>query len=276
MEIIDLEDRYEKTYLCCLEDWSEEMRDAGDRKKTWYDGMKEKGLRVKLAVDDGSACGMIQYTPAEWSPLEGKGFHFINCIWVHGHRQGIGNRQKKGVGTMLLNAAEEDARSAGSCGMAAWGLALPFWMKASWFRKHGYRKVDRVGITVLMWKPFGEEAAPPRWIREKQKPGCGSGRVCVTSFNSGWCQALNITAERARRAAAGFGDAVEFREVNTSSREALLEWGISDGLFIDGKRAGFGPPPSVGKLRGMIARRVGRQRSCGCPKSEGRPTREDG
>ena len=30
--------------------------------------------------------------------------------------------------------------------MAVWGVALPFWMKASWFKKQGYRKVDRQGI----------------------------------------------------------------------------------------------------------------------------------
>ena len=28
-------------------------------------------------------------------------------------------------------------------GIAAWGLSLPFWMKASWFKKHGFKKVDK-------------------------------------------------------------------------------------------------------------------------------------
>ena len=50
------------------------------------------------------------------------------------------------MGKALLRAAEEDARALGALGMAAWGISLPFWMKASWFRKHGYRKADRQGI----------------------------------------------------------------------------------------------------------------------------------
>ena len=33
--------------------------------------------------------------------------------------------------------------------MAAWGLALPIWMRASWFKKHGYRKADRRGFATL-------------------------------------------------------------------------------------------------------------------------------
>ena len=60
MEIVDLSEEYEKTYLVCLEDWSDEMKEAGDHKGKWYDKMKEKGLGVKLAVDDNNtAIGIL-------------------------------------------------------------------------------------------------------------------------------------------------------------------------------------------------------------------------
>ena len=77
---------------------------------------------------------------------------------MHGHKQGRGNFQKKGMGTALLAAAEADARELGAKGMAAWGVLLPFWMRASWFRKHGYRKADKLGMMALMWKPFTADA----------------------------------------------------------------------------------------------------------------------
>lgn len=54
--------------------------------------MKEKGLRVKLALDDSGNVG----------------------------------------------------------GMAAWGMAIPVFMRASWFRKHGYKKADKIGMQVLL------------------------------------------------------------------------------------------------------------------------------
>ena len=38
---------------------------------------------------------------------------------------------KRGMGKALLAAAEEDARALGTKGMAAWGVWLPSWMKAS-------------------------------------------------------------------------------------------------------------------------------------------------
>jgi hypothetical protein len=74
MEIIDLSDKHQNLFFVCLEDWSEEIQEAGDHKAQWYAQMKEKGLRVKLALgDDGRVGGMIQYVPIEVSPgAEGK------------------------------------------------------------------------------------------------------------------------------------------------------------------------------------------------------------
>lgn len=40
MEIIPLEDRYEELYCTCLEDWSEETREAGDLKRRWLERKK--------------------------------------------------------------------------------------------------------------------------------------------------------------------------------------------------------------------------------------------
>lgn len=74
MRVIDLGPDHHDACFCCLEEWSEDMKDVGD--------------------------------------LQGRG-----------------------MGEALLAAAEEDARARGAKGMAAWGLSLPFWMKAAWFKK---------------------------------------------------------------------------------------------------------------------------------------------
>ncbi len=216
MKVIDLTSEHEQLYFVCLEDWSEEIKEAGDHKKTWYNKMKDKGLRVKLALDDkGEVGGMIQYLPVEHSFVEGKDSYFINCIWVHGHKQGRGNFQKRGLGKALLQAAEDDAKAMDAKGMAAWGLLLPFWMKASWFKKQGYRSVERQGIQSLLWKPFADDAVPPKWIRPKKSPETVPGKVAVTAFLNGWCPAQNLVFERAKRAAAEFGDKVVFRKIGT-------------------------------------------------------------
>ena len=257
MEIIDLTDEHTPLYLLCLEDWSDEIKEAGTCKERWYGRMKDKGFRVKLALDDaGEVGGMIQYGPIEHSFVDGNGLYFIYCIWVHGHKEGRGNFQKKGMGKALIKAAEDDARDRGAQGMAAWGMLFPFWMKASWFKKQGYSKADRMGISVLLWKPFTDTAEPPRWIRQQKKPETIPGKVIVTAFVNGWCQAQNMVYERAKRAAAEFGDEVVFCEIDTSDRDVFMEWGISDALFIDEREVRAGPPPSYEKIHKLISKRV--------------------
>ena len=183
MDVVDLPPEHEGAYLACLEEWSPDMKEAGDRKRRWYDRMKERGLRVKLALDDrGVPGGMIQYAPVEQTHVDGQGLYFIYCIWVHGHKQGRGDFTGHGMGTALLRAAEEDARALGAKGMAAWGVSLPFWMKASWFKKHGYEKADRQGIAVLLWKKFSEDARPPAWMKPGKPPEPVPGKVTVTIF----------------------------------------------------------------------------------------------
>ena len=257
MEIRDLDNKHEQLFFKCLEDWSDDMAESGDRRKDWFTRMSENGLRAKLAFDDkGVLAGMIQCAPIEHSHVEGSGLHFVYCIWVHGHKQGRGNLQGQGMGTALLKAVEDDTRSSGSLGMVVWGLSMPFWMKASWFKKHGYSKVDKDGMSVLMWKPFSDKAIPPKWIRPKKDPACYKGKVTVTSFNSGWCSVQNIVHERAKRASGMFGDKVHFEHIDTMNRETLLDWGISDALFIDGKQVRTGPPPSFDKIKNLVDRRV--------------------
>ncbi|NQU87617.1 MAG: GNAT family N-acetyltransferase [Mariniphaga sp.] len=261
MKIVDLSEKFYKQYFCCLEEWSNDIKEAGNHKEIWFNKMKEQGLRVKIAVEDKVACGMIQYVPAEHSTIEAKNLYFITCIWVHGHKQGIGNYQKKGTGKALLKAAEDDVRSLNKKGIAAWGISYPFWMKASWYKKQGYQKVDKNGVAVLMWKPFTNDAIPPRWIKEKKRPVKNEDKVTVTSFINGWCPVQNMVHERAKRASNKFGELVDFQEINTFEKKVFCDWGISDALFIDGKRIRTGPPPSYKKIHKLIRKRVNKIKS---------------
>lgn len=257
MNIIDLNEKHLPLYFVCLEDWSEEMKEAGNHKEVWYNMMKDKGLQVKLALDDnGNVGGMIQYLPIEHSFVEGKNLYFIPCIWVHGHKKGRGNFQKHGMGKALLQAAEDDVKTLGAKGIAAWGVLLPFWMRVSWFKKQGYKVVDKQGIMRLVWKPFTGDAVPPKWIRKKQTPAFEPNKVTVTGFCNGWCPAMNIVFERSKRAAAEFKEKVVFHEIDTFDHEVFLRWGIADGIYINDKEVKNGPPPSYEKIKKLIAKRV--------------------
>ena len=257
MKVINLTEEHKEIYFQCLEDWSDEMKEAGEHKACYYEKMKDRGLEVKLGVDDqGHVGGMIEYLPIEHSQAEGKDLYFVHCVWVHGYKQGRGNFQKKGMGKALLQAVEEEVKAKGAKGLAVWGIALPFWMKASWFKKQGYRKADSKSFQVLLWKPFVKDAIPPKWIRPKKKPQKVAGQVTVTAFIDGWCPAQNISHERAKRAASEFGDKVKFEAIDTFERDIFLEWGISDAVFLDGREITKGPPLKYDKVRKKIEKKV--------------------
>jgi len=257
MKVIDLNDEHKQLYFVCLEDWSEEMKEAGNHKELWYNEMKDKGLRVKLATDEkGAVGGMIEYMPVEYSFAEGSNLYFINCIWIHGYKQGRGNFQKRGMGKALLKAAEEDAKALGAKGIVAWGISLPFWMKASWFKKHGYKKVDSDNGIILLWKPFAKDAVAPKWIKKKYTPELMPGKVVVTSLFDGQCPAGNIVHERVKRAAAEFGDKVVLRTIKTNDKEVMRKCGERGALYIDEKKATIGPPPSYKEIKKLMAKRI--------------------
>ncbi len=259
MEVIDLSDEYVPAYCMCLEEWSDEMKESGTLKREWYDKKKNQGLRVKLARNEkGEAVGMIHYVPIENAPAIGKNLYYIYCVWVHGYRQGAGDQRKKGIGKSLLHAAEEDARALGADGIAAWGITLPFFMRSRWFKKHGYARADKEGMTELVWKPFNDRAEKPALVRMKKKPAAGTDKTQVTCFRNGWCPAQNIACERMKRAAGEFGDRVGYAEINTDDKANFDEWGISDAVFINDRRINTGPPPSYERLRGILRKSAGR------------------
>ena len=260
MNIIDLTGDYKPLYFVCLEDWSEDMKESGCYKETWYNAMKDKGLRVKLALDDaGKAVGMIEYFPIEYSIADGRDLYYINCIWVHGHKQGIGDQRKQGYGKALLEAAEEDAETLGAKGMAAHGVTLPVWIPASFFKKQGYKAVDKNGIMRLLFKPFAPDAQRAGTDQAKEEAGqklkSRQGNRNLSSDRMLSPRAIPY-GERAKRAAAEFGDKVVFNTVNTFDRETYLAWGAHNELYIEDQCASSGPPLSYEGIRKLIEKRV--------------------
>jgi GNAT superfamily N-acetyltransferase len=262
MKVIDLDSANEHLYLVCLEEWSEWMGKVRDIKEAWYRQMIGKGLKVKIALDDdGVVAGMIEYMPIEYSYARGCDLYMVNCMWVHGYEdKGIGDRQGRGMGTALLEAAEEDVRSMDVKGLAAWGIAERFWMSASWYERNGYKKADTMGGLVLMWKAFTDDAEAPAWIKGTFEQDLVPGKVKVTSFLSRQCPSANAAHERARIAVGEFGDDVIFEEIDMSVAENREKYGLSGGMYVNGEDIFTGPPPSLDEIRSKIGEKLAQVR----------------
>ena len=208
VEIVNLTEETKPRYFVCLEEWNEQLNGVKSIKEDWYNKMKDKGLRVKLAKNtENEITGMIEYMPVEYSYAEGNRLYFVNCIWVHGYEtKGMGNKQGKGIGKALLKAAEDDVKKMGMDGLGVWGLSEPIWMNALWFEKQGYEKTDQIKWFVLLWKAFNTDAVQPKWKKGEFKQELIPGKVKVTAFRNGQCSSENSIYYAAKRSATEFGD----------------------------------------------------------------------
>ena len=109
-----------------------------------------------------------------------------------------------------------------------------------------------------MWKRFTADAEAPRWIAAGAIPEATKGQVTMTSFLSGWCPAMNLVHERAKRVAEELGPPVVFVSIDTSEPSAMRDHGHSDDVFLDGKPLQRGAPPSYAKVKKRVSKRVHR------------------
>lgn len=156
----------------------------------------------------------------------------------------------------LLQAAEVDVKALGAKGLAAPAIFLPLWMKACWFKNQRYQKVDKNGMRILLWKPFVDQATPSRWIRTKKRPSTILGKIGVTPFINDWCPAQNMVFERMKRASMELWNKVAFQEIHTHPHKTFLEWGISNGIYIDGNEWHTGPSSKYKKIKKILTRKM--------------------
>ena len=75
-------------------------------------------------------------------------------------------------------------------------------------------------LDAFLWKPFSEDAIPPKFVKQKKKPQKVEGKVAVSLFMNGWCSAQNIVYERTKRAIQDFPDNIELNEVMDAVKPA--------------------------------------------------------
>lgn len=90
MKIVDLSETHQKLYFVCLEDWSDEMKDAGVHKETWFHKMKDKGRGDFQKKGMGRALleAAEDVAPGHWAPKAWP--HGVFHCLIDGKRVGAG------------------------------------------------------------------------------------------------------------------------------------------------------------------------------------------
>jgi len=105
MDANDLSPEHEALYFLCLEDRSDDAKEAGDGRARWYARMKERGLRVKLARDDqGRAGGMIRYLPGAGGRRGAA--PPPKTLWVGSRRDFLADLKRRGMNAPRLTIGD--------------------------------------------------------------------------------------------------------------------------------------------------------------------------
>jgi GNAT superfamily N-acetyltransferase len=118
-------------------------------KVKWLQDRFDEGLRFLLFRDEkGKPLAFLEYVPGEyaWRPVDAAGWLFVHCVWVDQRGQKVG-----GLGTRLIRACVEQARQAGSIGVAAMVSDGPWMVGRQVFLKNGFEQVaeaDRFQLVV--------------------------------------------------------------------------------------------------------------------------------
>ncbi len=229
-------------------------REIKRRRRHWLQEMAPRGLTVLLAIEprpprfldfagervnideltlfaDGLAVGLLEYAPIEETlyPVEGRGYLFVDCLWV------IPPYAGRGVGGALMEGVIRRARDdAGGIAAIAWRGADPAedwsYMPAAFFRSFGFEGVEEEGDRVLMAVSYGVRDKPVL-VPPGRSEDDGVTILCHPS-----CPASLWAAEEIRGMSGGVkADTVKIEEVE--GREDSRRRGALFGLCVEGRVA---------------------------------------
>lgn len=260
MQIVDLTDEHMCFVATCthIDDPDEERDSVIWVRELWLRNTLTKGLKVKVAIDDGKPVGFAHCLPIElgtWG-MSGNDLMTIPCLTLKYDRV-YREERGSGYGRALMEAVEAEARKEKK-GVAVLAYDHDFWfMPSSFFRKLGYREVAREGSAAIMLKAF-EPVDPPLMHRLNYRPQLVPGKVIVDAFWNPICMTSIVEIHRVREVCAEYGEEVILNEFNCGHKDVLEKYQTSRALFINEERKGWGYAAPRDELRKEIERALGK------------------
>lgn len=211
--------------------------------EAWLDG---KVLRGQFARgDDGTVLGFVLYLDLEKAPVEiqGDGYYMMQCLYVRPEHQ------LQGVGKALIESALSDAQRCGAAGFVCEGFRPApngprEFLPETFFQHRRMPTGDTRGPATLYYTVFREDAPRPKYAPINFKPS-KTERIRLDILDCSRCYhnvrnrsiVDKVLSEIEKKG-------VEVHRHNQSTRETVLDKGMSSGVFVDGKLTFFQGPVS--------------------------------
>lgn len=254
MQVIDLTDEHMYFVTRCTHDdeTNEDSEKVAPVREAWLRENLAKGLRVKVAIDNGKPVGFAHCLPIElgaWG-MSGTDIMTIPCLTLK-YRYVYARERGSGYGRALIEAVEAEARKTKK-GVAVLAYDNDFWfMPSSFFERLGYHEVSRWRDSVIMLKEF-EPVESPVMHRLNYQPALIPGKVVVDAFWNPICMTSLGEILHVRDVCSDYGDEVVLNEYNCGDKDILERYQTSWALFINGERKDWGYAAPRDELRKEI------------------------
>ncbi|MFW9970913.1 MAG: GNAT family N-acetyltransferase [Candidatus Odinarchaeota archaeon] len=191
-------------------------------------------LHSELAIHGQVNMGLLEYVPIEnaLEPIDGKNSLFINCMWV------LPPFWQMGVGTALLETLIEKAKQHGGASVIVYdgdrwfGTSIKY-MPLSFFKKFGFKEVDRDGSRILLNLDLGSSSVP-KLITPKLKEFQKNKKINLELFYSNQCPWSKYMINTIKKGIETYST-INLKIHNTDDPKFVKELGISKGIYLNGK-----------------------------------------
>ncbi|MFX1418203.1 MAG: GNAT family N-acetyltransferase [Promethearchaeota archaeon] len=192
-----------------------------------------KMLHSDLAVHGRVYMGLLEYLPIEHvlEPVDGENSLFINCMWI------LPPFWLMGVGKALLESFIESAMQHGGASVLAYegdrwfGTSIKY-MPTSFFKKFGFKEVDRDGSRILLYLDLGS-SSPPKLIFPKFKEFHKTEKLKLTIFSNSQCPWSKYMINTIRKEVEKYSN-LNLNFHHTDDSELIKDLGISRGVYLNG------------------------------------------
>lgn len=226
----------------------------------WLDGDVLRGQFAR--GDDGKVLGFVLYLDLDRAPVEilGEGYYMMQCLFVRPENQ------MQGIGKALIESALTDARSCGATGFVCEGWRPApngprEFLPETFFQHRAMPEGESRGPATLYYTMFDQNAPVPKYAPVNFNPPKGAKiRVDILDCRRCYHNLHNRSLVDAVLEQIDTND-VEVHVHDQTTREAVLDKGMSSGVLVDGKLTYFqGPMSEEDVLHALeVAIRTGRQ-----------------
>ena len=191
-----------------------------------------KMLHSDLAVQGQVPMGLLEFIPIEYAlePVEGAECLFIDCMWV------LPPFWLKGIGKSLIESFIEKAKKYGGASVITYdgdrwfGTSIKY-MPSSFFKRFGFKEVDRDGSRVLLSLDLGS-SIKPKFIIPKFKSSINNKNLNLDIFFNSQCPWSKYMINTIKKGVSKYFN-INLNIINTNERELVEELGVSRGICLN-------------------------------------------